>query len=110
MHAYCDQPDIVLIGNKSDLEHLRVVSEVRARSLAEKYNLPYIETSAATGQNVQRSIDILLELVMMRMETAIDRTKLPGHRGRTKSFVDKNNADIRKIKIEHCKDARKCAC
>lgn len=65
-HAYCDDPDIILIGNKNDLEHLRVVSEVRARSIAEKYNLPYIETSAATGQNVRRSIDILLEMVMTR--------------------------------------------
>lgn len=65
-HAYCDDPDIVLIGNKSDLEHHRVISEVRARGLAAKYNLPYVETSASTGQNVQRSIDILLEMVMTR--------------------------------------------
>lgn len=65
-HAYCEDPDIVLIGNKSDLEHQRAISEVRARSLAAKYNLPYVETSAYTGQNVQRSIDILLEMVMTR--------------------------------------------
>lgn len=66
MHAYCESPDIVLVGNKSDLERSRVISESRARSVAEKYNLPYIEASAATGQNVKRSIDILLELVMSR--------------------------------------------
>lgn len=65
-HAYCEDPDIVLIGNKSDLERHRVISEVRARGLAGRYNLPYVETSASTGQNVQRSIDILLEMVMTR--------------------------------------------
>lgn len=48
------------------MEHLRVISEARARSLAEKYDLAYIETSAATGQNVRRSIDILLDKVMTR--------------------------------------------
>lgn len=66
MHAYCDSPDIVLVGNKSDLEQSRCITESRARSVAEKYNLPYIETSAATGLNVKRSIDILLDLVMNR--------------------------------------------
>lgn len=66
MHAYCDSPDIVLVGNKSDLERSRVITESRARSVAEKYNLPYIEISAATGLNVKRAIDILLELVMNR--------------------------------------------
>lgn len=65
-HAYCETPDIVLIGNKSDLEHHRVISELRARQMAEKYHLPYVEASASTGQNVQRSIDILLGLVMNR--------------------------------------------
>lgn len=68
MHAYCETPDIVLCGNKSDLEHLRVISEGRARQLAEKYNLVYIETSAATGQNVRRAVDILLDKVMARYE------------------------------------------
>lgn len=43
-----------------------MISEARARSIAGKYNLPYVETSASTGQNVQRSIDILLGMVMTR--------------------------------------------
>lgn len=37
MHAYCENPDIVLCGNKSDLEDQRVVKEEEARGLAEKY-------------------------------------------------------------------------
>lgn len=48
------------------MDHLRVISEVRARNLADKYGLVYIETSASTGQNVRRSIDILLDKVMTR--------------------------------------------
>lgn len=117
MHAYCESPDIVLCGNKNDMEQLRVISEVRARSFAEKYDLAYVETSAATGQNVRRSIDILLDKVMtrfvyyqywkiftmyikmysvlgfvFRMQTAVDRAKLPGRRGLPRQFDDPNLA------------------
>lgn len=37
MHAYCENPDIVLCGNKSDLEDQRMVKEEEAKELAEKY-------------------------------------------------------------------------
>lgn len=50
IHAYCDNPDIVLCGNKLDLDYLRVVNSARAKNLAEKYDVPYIETSAYTGK------------------------------------------------------------
>lgn len=66
VHAYCERPDVVLCGNKSDLEPLRVVSEQRARELADKHGLVYVETSASTGQNVARAVDILVERVMDR--------------------------------------------
>lgn len=106
-HAYCESPDIVLVGNKNDLDHIRVVTESRARCLAEKYNLPYIETSAATGQNVQRSVDILLERVMARMEMAVDRSRLPGRYGPANKA---NEAEASRIQVQHCNDNKKCSC
>lgn len=36
-HAYCDTPDVVLCGNKADLEERRMVSEERARALADEF-------------------------------------------------------------------------
>lgn len=36
-HAYCENPDIVLCGNKADLESQRVITEARAKELAEKF-------------------------------------------------------------------------
>lgn len=51
-----------------DMERQRVITEVRARNFAEKYNLPYIETSAVTGENVKKAFEILLDLVMSRWE------------------------------------------
>lgn len=71
-HAYCDQPDIVLCGNKADRHEFRVVSEERARQEAHKHGLLYFETSAVTGQNVAKAIEALLEAVMMRMQRALE--------------------------------------
>uniref|UniRef100_A0A8C5M6B9 small monomeric GTPase n=1 Tax=Leptobrachium leishanense TaxID=445787 RepID=A0A8C5M6B9_9ANUR len=68
IHAYCENPDIVLCGNKSDLEDQRVVKEEEAKQLAEKYGIAYYETSAVDGTNVSKAVETLLDLIMKRME------------------------------------------
>ncbi|KAK7832688.1 hypothetical protein U0070_026884 [Myodes glareolus] len=100
MHAYCENPDIVLCGNKSDLEDQRAVKEEEARELAEKYGMeetkkmgngtkgqlddtcvlcriPYFETSAANGTNINQAIEMLLDLIMKRMERCVDKSWIP---------------------------------
>lgn len=42
--------------------------------------LPYFETSAKNGQNVAKSIECLLDMVMLRMESCVDKSQLPGIR------------------------------
>ncbi|CAL1528136.1 unnamed protein product [Lymnaea stagnalis] len=76
-HAYCENPDVVLCGNKADLEDSRRVSEDRARDMAEKFGLPYFETSAVTGQNVTKAVDCLLDRVMARMDLYVDQSQMP---------------------------------
>ncbi|XP_066967410.1 ras-related protein Rab-27A isoform X2 [Macrobrachium rosenbergii] len=85
-HAYCDNPDIILCGNKVDLSDQRIISEQRAKEVAEKFGLHYIETSAASGQNVEAAVNYLLDAVMKRMELAVDSSRLPGRRGRAKTL------------------------
>ncbi|KAH0554946.1 ras-related protein Rab-27A [Cotesia glomerata] len=76
-HAYCEEPDIILCGNKVDLEDRRVISEEKARELAKKHGMPYLETSAATGHNISQAIELLLDRVMTRMEATMDTALLP---------------------------------
>lgn len=74
LHSYCENPDIVLCGNKADLEERRAIPWSKANSEASKYGIPYFETSAATGQNVSKSVEALLELVMIRMHKVVEST------------------------------------
>ena len=46
---------VILIGNKKDLENERVVSFDDGSSLAEKHNILFLETSAKTAFNVQEA-------------------------------------------------------
>merc|ERR1712232_361427 len=45
--------DIVLCGNKSDLDNDRVVQFDEGKQLAEEYGVQFFETSALTGHNVE---------------------------------------------------------
>lgn len=52
--------DILLIGNKIDLEEDRKISENDLIELGNKYNIPIIETSALTGQNVDEAFNKII--------------------------------------------------
>ena len=95
-HAYCDQPDVVLCGNKADRYEERVVSEERARQEAQKHGLPYFETSAVTGQNVAKAIEALLDAVMSRMQRVLDMDPLhvPFHRQTIRDAVRLTDASL----------------
>ena len=54
MHAG-ESVNKILIGNKSDMEQQRVVRVEEGQDLAAHYNIPYFETSARTGTNVDES-------------------------------------------------------
>lgn len=45
----------ILIGNKSDIEQQRVVRMEEGQDLAAHYNIPFYETSARSGVNVDES-------------------------------------------------------
>lgn len=51
----------MLIGNKSDLEHLRQVSEEEGNALAAKHGIFFMETSARTDTNIQNAFVTLIE-------------------------------------------------
>lgn len=62
---------VMLVGNKSDLRHLREVPTEEAAAFAEKHGLSFIETSALDSTNVEAAFQkILTEIYQL--------TKKPG--------------------------------
>ncbi|KAI3769352.1 hypothetical protein L6452_00453 [Arctium lappa] len=51
---------IMLIGNKTDLEHLRGVSTEDAQKFAEKEGLLFMETSALEAINVEKALETII--------------------------------------------------
>lgn len=50
----------MLVGNKSDLRHLREVPTDEAKAFAEKQHLSFIETSALDSTNVELAFQNIL--------------------------------------------------
>lgn len=51
---------IMLVGNKSDLRHLRAVPTDEAKNFAEQHSLSFIETSALDSTNVELAFQNIL--------------------------------------------------
>ncbi|XP_061634825.1 ras-related protein Rab-11B-like isoform X1 [Phyllopteryx taeniolatus] len=56
---------IMLVGNKSDLRHLRAVPTDEARAFAEKNTLSFIETSALDSTNVEEAFKDILTACLL---------------------------------------------
>jgi hypothetical protein len=41
-------------------------------------SLAYMETSAATGQNVAKAVELLVDMVMRRMDSTLEQSMLRG--------------------------------
>ncbi|KAL1232773.1 Ras-related protein [Trichinella spiralis] len=66
VHSYCENPDFVLCANKVDLEDIRTISTSDGKQLADELGAPYVETSAATGLNVEIAVFVLEKMPQRR--------------------------------------------
>ncbi|GLT97074.1 hypothetical protein SLE2022_146590 [Rubroshorea leprosula] len=58
---------IMLIGNKTDLKHLRAVATEDAQSYAEREGLSFIETSALEAVNVEKAFQMILSEIYRKI-------------------------------------------
>nr|GLL16504.1 ras-related protein RABA1f-like [Ipomoea trifida] len=56
----------MLVGNKADLRHLRVVSTEDAKAFAEKEGTFFMETSALESLNVENAFTELLTQILRK--------------------------------------------
>ena len=63
---------IMLIGSKVDLQEFRAVTREDGILAAKKYNLSsFIELSSKTGQNVEKSFDVITETLFKRYKPSL---------------------------------------
>ncbi|XP_055342758.1 ras-like protein 2 [Paramacrobiotus metropolitanus] len=58
-----DEFPMLLVGNKADLEHQRVVSSEEAADVARQLRVPYVECSAKLKINVDKAFHDLVRLI-----------------------------------------------
>jgi len=59
--------EVMIIGNKSDLKHLRRVTTSEATSLAKNRNYSFMETSALANSNVEEAFVSLISQIYHRI-------------------------------------------
>ena len=66
---------LLLIGNKSDLEEKRQIKKEDGEEKAKSFGLGFIETSACTGENIDKAFDILLKEVCNKYHVEISNNE-----------------------------------
>lgn len=96
-------PDIVvmLVGNKTDLKHLRAVNTEDAQEFAEQNNMMFIETSALDATNVESAFISTIERVH---EIQLSKIKDQVPHAKT------DHIDLDAAVKESEKDANNCSC
>ncbi|KAF9181591.1 Ras- protein Rab-11B [Haplosporangium sp. Z 767] len=69
---------IMLVGNKSDLRHLRAVGTEDAKDFAEKHKLMFLETSALDGTNISQAFKQVMTEIHKAVSTSTPANGLPG--------------------------------
>jgi len=100
---------IMLVGNKSDLRHLREVPTEEAKTFSEKQKLSFIETSALDSTNVE----LAFQNILTEIYHIMSRPQLPGDEdGDDVSEEPKVTDDTKKIqlKAKQATEDKPCAC
>jgi GTPase KRas protein len=69
-----------LLGNKCDVDSERTVSMEEGVALARRYNCPFLETSARTGENVERAFSDLVRMLRDRQLEFVE-VQVDNHEG-----------------------------
>lgn len=112
--------DVILIGNKSDLDSLRAVSVEEATEFAKHEGLHFLETSSKTSQNVNKAFYMLVEQIVSKLAVgSIDKSRssknsnvsLVGKRINSVQLTDSNdNIENENNENENNNDQKKKGC
>lgn len=67
-----DNAQVILVGNKCDMEDERVVSTERGKQLADQLRLEFFESSAKENINVKAVFERLVDIICDKMSESLD--------------------------------------
>ncbi|OQV25965.1 Ras-related protein Rab-3 [Hypsibius exemplaris] len=67
-----DNAQVILVGNKCDMEDDRVITTDRGRQLADQLGLEFFETSAKENTNVKAVFERLVDIICDKMAESVD--------------------------------------
>ncbi|XP_037090224.1 ras-related protein Rab-3-like [Pollicipes pollicipes] len=67
-----DNAQVILVGNKCDMEDERVISYERGKQLADQLGLEFFETSAKENINVKAVFERLVDIICDKMSESLD--------------------------------------
>ena len=67
-----DNAQVILVGNKCDMEEERIVSSDRGKQLADQLGLEFFETSAKENVNVKYVFERLVDIICDKMSESLD--------------------------------------
>ncbi len=86
----------MIIGNKSDLEEKREVEKNEGVKKSEEFKTAFMETSAYTGDNVDKAFDELIEQIYQNNCEIIDEGQKPEIDKGVNLSEEKDNNDNKK--------------
>eukprot|EP00743_Colponemidia_sp_Colp-15_P000757 GILK01000836.1.p1 GENE.GILK01000836.1~~GILK01000836.1.p1 ORF type:complete len:213 (-),score=33.12 GILK01000836.1:127-765(-) len=93
---------IMLVGNKSDLRHLRAVTQEEASAFAEKHGLAFIETSALDSNNVELSFQRILTEIYLQISRHAVASAAEGPTVGPGDSIDLGNSEQKAAKSSSC--------
>ncbi|XP_062259919.1 RAB3A, member RAS oncogene family, a isoform X2 [Platichthys flesus] len=67
-----DNAQVLLVGNKCDMDDERVVAAERGQQLSEQLGFEYFEVSAKDNVNVKQTFERLVDIICERMSESLD--------------------------------------
>ncbi|XP_005356842.1 ras-related protein Rab-3C isoform X1 [Microtus ochrogaster] len=67
-----DNAQVILVGNKCDMEDERIISTERGQHLGEQLGFEFFETSAKDNVNVKQTFERLVDIICDKMSESLD--------------------------------------
>ena len=93
---------LLLIGNKSDLEEKRQIKKEDGEEKAKSFGLGFIETSACTGENIDKAFDILLKEVCNKYHVEISNNEELENVNKGKNIEIEKEEENNTVKKKSC--------